>query len=117
MSREVEAYKAFVDSLVSIKDSAVADWARAGSFPKGPENESVNQLLASLTEAQRAVLGSVIQSAKESGIHDTLVYLNEKMVSGEIQIMQGGAELPVEPFGTELYFDWVARCEGDEWPE
>ncbi|ROT93290.1 hypothetical protein EB809_20795 [Marinobacter sp. R17] len=117
MSREVEEYKSFVDSLVGIKDSAAADWARAGRFPEVPENESVNQLLASLTDAQRAVLGSVIQSAKESGVHDALVYLNEKMVSGEIQITQSGAELPVEPFGTELYFDWIARCEGDEWPE
>lgn len=59
----------------------------------------------------------MIQGAKESGIHDTLAYLNEQMVFGHIEITQNGVKLPVEPFDTELHFDWVARSEGDEWPE
>lgn len=117
MSRDLEEYKSFVDSLVGIKESAIAQWVQRGGFPQVPGNEQANQLLSSLTDAQRAVLASIIQSAKESGIHDALALLNEQMVSGAIEITQNGVRLPVEPFGTELHYDWVARCERDAWPK
>ena len=31
--------------------------------------------------------------------------------------LKKGIEFAIEPYGTELFWDWVARCEGDEWPE
>ncbi|ABK49611.1 conserved hypothetical protein [Shewanella sp. ANA-3] len=117
MSRDVEEYKSFVDALVGIKSAAAAQWVTGKGFPDVPGNEHINQFLASLTPQQKEILASMIQGAKESGIHDTLAYLNEQMVFGHIEITQNGVKLPVEPFDTELHFDWVARSEGDEWPE
>jgi hypothetical protein len=68
--------------------------------------------LASLTEAQRNEIALIVQEAKESGIHDLLSLLNESSA-----LKYKGVELPQEPFGTELHFDFVARAEGDQWPE
>lgn len=116
MSRNIEEYKSFIDALVGIKSSAAAQWVTGKDFPDAPGNEQINQLLSSLTSKQKEILASMLQGAKESGIHDTLVYLNEQMSFGNIVITKNGVNLPVEPFGTELHFDWVARSEGDEWP-
>ena len=41
-----------------------------------------------------------------------LALLNDK---GSIDF--NGNKLPVEPFGTALNFDFVARSEGDAWPK
>lgn len=116
MSRDVEEYKSFVDALVDLKGSAAAQWVTGKGFPDVPGNEHINQFLSSLNSQQKEVLASMLQGAKESGIHDSLTYLNDQMVLGNIEINKNGVKLPVEPFGTELYFDWVARSKGDEWP-
>ena len=116
MSRDIEEYKSFIDALVGIKSSAAAQWVTGKGFPDVPGNEQINQLLSSLTSQQKEILASMLQGAKEAGIHDTLAYLNEQMSFGNIVIIKNGVSLPVEPFDTELHFDWVARSEGDEWP-
>jgi hypothetical protein len=46
-------------------------------------------------------------------MHDVLVFLTD----GEYHLVRHGTELAWEPFGTEMYFDFVARSAGDEWPE
>ena len=98
--------------MVSIKESAVSQWVLNGSFPENEKNLERNEVLASLTQTQRLEIAKMVQEAKESGIHDLLVLLNDSST-----ISYQGYLLPREPFGTELNFDFVARSEGDQWPE
>ncbi|MFP3354673.1 DUF6547 family protein, partial [Pseudoalteromonas sp. SIMBA_153] len=81
-----QEYKSFIDALVGIKSSIAAQWVTGKGFPDEPGNEKINQLLSSLTSQQKEVLASMLQRVKESGIHDTLAYLNEKMACGNIVI-------------------------------
>lgn len=117
MSKELKEYKSFIDELAERKASSVSSWVTGKGFPTIPGNEEKNALLSTLSNEQKNVLSKIIQESKESGIHDTLVYLNELMVSGELVLIKNGTKLPIEPFGTEMHFDWVARAEGDEWPK
>jgi hypothetical protein len=112
MSNELEKYKEFIDVVVSIKEAATSAWVRNGTYPNTKENEHRNKVLSSLSQTQREEIAKVIQEAKESGIHDLLAFLNQ-----ESAITYKGTNLPKEPFGTELNYDFVARSEGDEWPE
>ena len=111
MSSELQSYKSFIDDVVSIKKDVKSDWILNGSFPNLPESKETNNVLVDLTEEQRNAIAALVQNAKESGIHDLLALLNDKA-----EIEYEGCRLPKEPFGTELNFDFVARCEGDEWP-
>ncbi len=117
MNKEIEEYKSFIDDMVSLSESAIAKWVTSNGFPKIVENEEKNSLLESLSQHQRVILARLINQAKSSGVHDVLAYLNEKQEFGEIKIVKNSLELPVEPFDTEMHFDYVARLEGDEWPK
>ncbi|WP_139173248.1 DUF6547 family protein [Marinobacter mobilis] len=112
MSKELSLYKEFIDAAVSIKDSAAAHWVQKGSFPITESNHETNELLSSLTSDQREVISKIVQDAKESGIHDLLALLSDTST-----INYKGHTLPKEPFDTELNYDFIARCEGDQWPE
>ncbi len=112
MSKELESYNNFIDNVVSIKESAMSKWIRKGSFPDTDQNKKRNEILGALTEGQRSEVALIIQEAKESGIHDLLVLLGDTS-----KIEYNGIKLPVEPFDTELNYDFIARGEGDEWPE
>lgn len=117
MSQELKEYQTFVDDIVDLNSSVQSKWVLGNGYPETPENEKSNELLSALSVEQRHVLADMLQKAMDSGIHDTLAYLNEQMLSGKLQIIKGSMKLPVEPYGTELHFDWVARSAGDEWPE
>ncbi len=112
MTKEIEAYKEFIDEAVSLKESVVSQWVRKGAFPEIESNKNRNEILASLSETQLEEVASIVQEAKESGVHDLLVMLNDNAT-----INYKGTNLPKEPFGTEPNFDFVARSEGDQWPE
>lgn len=112
MSKKLETYKEFIDEVVSLKKAATSKWVARGSYPEIKENEYRNEVLSSLSEAQREEIAKIVQEAKESGMHDLLAFLNQ-----ECSVVYQGTELPSEPFGTELNFDFVARCEGDKWPQ
>ncbi|SDJ97751.1 DUF6547 family protein [Microbulbifer yueqingensis] len=111
MTKEVEAYKKFIDEVVSIKDAATSKWVARGSYPETKENQYRNEVLSSLSEAQREEVANIVQEAKESGVHDLLALLNQ-----ECSLAYQGIALPSEPFGTELNYDFVARLEADKWP-
>lgn len=113
----LEAYKSFVDSMVALEKGTIAHWVREKGFPETPEKESRNALLAKLSSEDKEVLASIVEESRSSGIHDVFVFLNEQMSEDSLHILVDGESLPIEPFGTELFFDWVARCAGDEWPE
>lgn len=111
MNTELDAYKSFIDDVVEIKESVISTWVKKGAYPNVPENKKRNEMLASLSQEQRVEIAKMIQESNESGIHDLLALLNDKAA-----IEYRGIKLPKEPFGTELYFDFVARVEGDTWP-
>ena len=111
MSDELAAYKRFIDDVVSIKDAATSTWVARGAYPETKQNEHRNRVLSSLSASQREEIAAIVQEAKESGIHDLLALLNH-----ECTVTYQGTELPSEPFGTELNYDFVARSAGDEWP-
>ena len=112
MSKKLETYKEFIDEVASLKEAATSRWVARGSYPDTKENEYRNEVLSSLSEAQREEIAKIVQEAKESGMHDLLAFLNQ-----ECSVTYQGTELPPEPFGTELNYDFVARSEGDKWPQ
>ncbi|MGC5328751.1 DUF6547 family protein [Brevibacillus sp. SYSU BS000544] len=115
--RKIDEYKQLIDDLVVIRPSVLVRWVKEKGWPETPENEKINQFLSSLTHDQKEILADIVQQARDGGIHDVLVKLNDKISIDDYRITVNGEELPVEPFGTQLYFDWTCRSEGDDWPE
>jgi|SRR5262245_14466989 len=117
-STPLDDYKAFIDALVGIRPDVCARWVRERrGWPDLPENKAINAFVAKLTDAQREVLATLLQHARDGGIHDTLAYLTDEINVEGLRIVRNGRELPVEPFGTEMYYDWTCRREGDPWPK
>ena len=79
--------------------------------------ESADQsIFGELSAQEKDLLVELLQEARDGGIHDTLVVLHEEMANGA-RLVKDGVEMAFEPYGTEIYFDWVARKEGDKWPD
>jgi hypothetical protein len=117
-SSPLDDYKEFIEALVGIRPDVCARWVKEKrSWPDLPENKSLNTFLTTLTDARREVLATLLQQARDGRIHDTLAYLSEEINLAGLRIVRNGRELPVEPFGTELYYDWTCRREGDPWPQ
>ncbi len=113
----LDEYKSMIDELVERSGSTKAEWVQKGQFPETVENETINKVLSGLSSEQKSVIAALINDAKSSGVHDTLAYLSELQNLNDLRISINQIELPVEPFGTELNFDYIARQSGDEWPE
>ncbi|MBB6482681.1 DUF6547 family protein [Spirochaeta isovalerica] len=117
MNKRLEYYKQFIDDLVKLKPTVLKRWVLEKGWPKLDENKKINKFLSRLKQEDKEILCELLQQARDGGIHDTLVYLNEKIILNEFKLYKGDTQLAVEPYGTELFWDWVARSEGDEWPE
>lgn len=114
----LDDYKAFIDDLVAIRPDVSARWVmEERPWPDLPENRAINDFVSKLTDAERAVLAAILQDARDGGIHDVLVYLTDEINLEDLRLVRDGRELPVEPFGTEMYYDWVCRLAGESWPE
>lgn len=111
-----EKYRELVDGLVARREGVLPRWIREKGWPRVPENEEVNRLLAGLTAEQKEVVARIAREARDGGIHDTLAYLQEQMDAG-LRLVVDGVELPVSPEGTEIFWDWTARAGGAPWPE
>jgi hypothetical protein len=113
----LDDYKSFIDALVQHRPCVNARWVREHRpWPDSPENATINEFVASLTKEHREVLASLLQHARDGGMHDTLVHLNDAVVLDGYRLLRHGRELPQQPFGTTMYYDWVCRAEGDNWP-
>jgi len=110
MDMPIQLYKKLIDDLVDQRDCVLAKRVRE-------KHRLCPQVIASLSEEVREVIAEMLQDARDGGIHDTLVYLNEEMTLNEMRIVVDDTDLPVEPFGTEMFYDWVARCDGSTWPD
>lgn len=51
-----------------------------------------------------------------AGIHDALAYINEIMDLEGLELHQDGESYPNDYFESPHY-DFISRCDGDEWPE
>ena len=112
----LEEYRKLVDGLVQRREGVLPRWVREKGWPRLPENEPVNELLARLTPDDKEVLARIVREARDGGIHDTLAYLQEQMDLKNLRLVLDGVELPVSPYDTEIFWDWVARADGAPWP-
>jgi hypothetical protein len=117
MNKSLELYKNFIDSLVRIRNCVLVRWVKEKGWPKLPENDRINTFLSELTADQKEVLAEMIQEARDGGIHDVLVLLNDEINLTGLRLSKDGVDFAIEPYETEMYYDWVCRREGDEWPE
>lgn len=114
----IEAYKQFVDDLVARASGVEARRVlESTAWPDTPENTDLNKFLASLDSGQREILAQLLQHTREGGMHDVLAYLQEQSDDGNFQLVNCGTALPHDPFNSPLYYDWLCRLEGDEWPK
>ena len=116
MSKDLELYKAFIDGLVKRKQSVAAQWVKEGSFPKTEDNKAKNELLASLSPEQREVLAQILEDEHIAGMHTALAYLNEIMDLDGLELSQDGQAIKNNYFES-LHYDFICRCEGDDWPD
>lgn len=116
MSKELELYKKFIDGLVEQKESVTARWIMEDGFPKNGDNEEENKLLQELTPEQKRILAKIVQNERIGGMHDALAYMDEMMDLDGLVLQQEGVEYPHDYFES-MHFDFIGRCEGDEWPE
>lgn len=72
--------------------------------------------MPALDAGQRSALAELLQQERDAGIHAVLAYLTDQMNLRGLRLSRNGVVFPVEPFGTEMYYDWVARSAGDPWP-
>lgn len=116
MSKGLEQYKAFIDGLAARKKAVETEWIKGTGYPQIDDNKEVNRLLGSLSPEQKEILAGMVQNARIGGIHDTLAYINELMDCDGLVISQDGEDYPYDHFDS-MYFDFICRCEGDEWSE
>jgi hypothetical protein len=112
----LELYRDFVDELVKRREGVIPKWIREKGWPVLPENEQINALLSKLTPAEKEVIARIARAARDDGIHDTLVFLQEQMDLKNLRLVMDGVELPVSPYDTDIFWDWVARADGAPWP-
>ena len=117
MNTSLELYKAFIDGLVKIREGVLAKWTRSNNWPAVEKNQEITALLSSLSQEQREIIAGMMEHARDGGIHDTRVFLNDQGCINRLQLIQDGIELPSAPFDTTLYYDWTCRVHGDAWPD
>jgi hypothetical protein len=113
----LDLWKSFVDSFASIHDGVPSDWVvEQGCYPDTEGNRKINAFLATLILEQREVLAEMLVDSRVGGIHDALVVLNDRMEDGGVY-SEEGVQMEFQPFDTELYYDYICRRAGDEWPD
>ena len=118
MNEQLEFYQQFIDAMVrNSKREVTKAWITTDGYPKLEDNEEVNQLLAKLSAREKQVIAQLVQDGANGAIHDALVYLQEETDLAELKISKDGVNIAVEPYGTTMYYDFVCRREGDEWPD
>nr|WP_285891325.1 DUF6547 family protein [Paenibacillus pasadenensis] len=110
-------YKEFIDDLVELRPSVYPRWITGNGWPKTVENEKINKVLSELTKEQKEVVALIAQSARDSGIHDVLVYLTDQINLEGLEIAKNGIKMAAEPYDSGMHYDWVCRREGDSWPD
>ena len=114
----LDLWKSFVDSFAHLHDGSHHSWvAERGAYPDIDENKEVNALLQTLPPEQRKIIARMLIEARYGGVHDALVVLNDRMAINKGAYIEGGVQMEFQPYGSELYYDYVCRKEGEEWPD
>ena len=119
MPKSLDAYKELIDVIAGISNDDIQA-IRIENDERWPDTASLastNTFIEKLSSDERALLVRMLTHSRHGGIHDTLVRLNEMIDHNGLRLVRGGSELPVEPFGTKLSYDWECRRNGDEWPD
>lgn len=116
MNNGLENYKNFIDGLVKHKDGVEAIWVLKSGYPNTKENERINMFLKSLSQEQKNIAADLVQDARISGIHDTLAYMDELVDLDGFELRKNGEKLITDQFES-MHFDFICRCEGDDWPK
>lgn len=119
MPTPLDAYKELIDAIAAIADDDIqANRIADDQQSPGPVSHAhTSSFIDKLSVEDRAILIDMLKRSRRSGIHDTLARLSEMIVLDGLRLVSNGAELPIEPFGSELFFDWECRRNGDDWPE
>lgn len=118
MGKSLDLYKSIVDGLADLGKGVYRNWiSERGAWPDLPENKPINDFLSKLDPNDKEILIDLLEDAREEGIHDTLVYFYDRMTIDGLKIIEKNVEMTIDPFGTELYYDWTCRVEGDLWPD
>lgn len=112
MNKQLNYYHNFIDGLTKLNTSIYANWVLGNGWPKVEENKGINNLLSRLSQADKEVISRILEDAQLSAIHDTLVYLTDN----EYKLVHDTVEIANEPYGTTMYWDYMARKDGSEWP-
>lgn len=113
-----ELWKNFIDSFANLHDGVHKNWViEKGAYPDRPENEDKNIFLCQLSFEQRQILAEMLIDARRGGVHDALVILNDRMALNSGSYLENGIEMEFQPFGSEIYYDYIGRRMGEDWPK
>ncbi len=115
MKEGLSDYVRFIDGLVGIRDANTAALVRQGVWhpQRASDDLKVPELLGRLSAQERNVIAEIIQGAADTAIHDVLVFMSNQ----GYQLTRDGVELPHKPFSREAAKDFVARKQGEAWPD
>lgn len=118
MSDSLTSYKKFIDGMVDVAKgpSPLAAALREGRplfVLPSPEERTFNQLANELSAEQKAVLADLLEKERANTVHGVLAFMTWR----KYHLSQEGVELDEEPFGTENFYDFVCRLDGDSWPD
>ena len=116
-NKSLALYKEIVDGLTKLSKGVHRVWVKERGWPDLPENKNINEFIERLSDSDKDILVQLLEQARHSGIHDTLVYINDRMAINGLEFVEEGVKMSFQPFDTELYYDWVCRSEGDSWPD
>jgi hypothetical protein len=117
-SRPIDAYKQIIDDLVEDTPSPAARWVvEERFFTKAKGEKHMNELVRSLTTAQRAVLAEMLTQERSAGIHDVLAALTWWVICQDLAFTYHGEPMPVDLSGMGLHGDYVGRLSDWAWPE
>jgi hypothetical protein len=118
MSKHEALWRNFVTAFANIHKGLYRQQVlHECSFPLNGQYEKENELIRSLTEDQKKTLVDLLESARDSGIHDALVVLNDRMVLKSGEYREGNCVMEFQPYATTLYQDYVLLRDGHGWPE
>jgi hypothetical protein len=116
MSEQLRLYREFIDALVRRRDGVVRRWIMEKGWPNLPENQPINDFLRSLTQEQEEIVAPIAEDERQGAIHDALAWMGDEISLEGLRLVRNGVELAIEPYGTEMNLDFLARCGGAEWP-
>ncbi|MDQ0058656.1 DUF6547 family protein [Paenibacillus harenae] len=108
-----EKYKSMIDDLVTLRYASHHRWILEQCWPESSEFENINEVLNGFTLEQKQTIALIAQNARDSGIHDVLLYLSNKIIAGSLEISMDGIQLLPELFEDGMHSDWEYRHEGE----